>query len=114
MKTLIEKSIEIYGIGVTDVKTVFHLNTIPEIAENATEQLKQEVKLKEFENEKIKKSKNFKPLTVISARKLSVWFKYKEDEKEVESRIQLTLPKSDSEEVIKNFILNSINTHLGK
>ena len=112
MKALVEKSIEIYGMGHPEVKTVFHLNTIPVLTEEATEEQKKEVKEKQSENEKISKDMRFTSLTKISGRKLTVGFKYSEDGKEVQDKLQMTIVKSDSEQDIKDFILNSINNQL--
>lgn len=104
MKTLIQKSIEIYGMGHPDTKTIFHLNEV-----NPPNEL---TKKQEIENEKILKDIRFKSLTTISGRKLTVWFKYLENEKEVEDRIQLIIIKSENENEIKQFILESINSKL--
>jgi hypothetical protein len=112
MKTLVEKSIEIHGMGHSEVKTVFHLNTIPVLTEEATEEQKKQVKEMEFENLKISKDMRFTSLTKISGRKLSVWFKYSEDGKEVQDKLQMTIVKSDDEQVIKDFILSQINAYL--
>jgi hypothetical protein len=89
MKTLIEKSIEIKGIGVLNPKTIFNI-----------------------ENENEKKHFKYKSLTTISGRKLSVHFKYSEGENEIQDKLQLVIPKSDDENTIKDFILNSINAYL--
>ena len=83
MKTLIEKSISIYGMGHPDVKTVFNLNTIPTLPTNATEE----------ENRKVLSDIRYKSLTTISGRKLTVWFKYMENEIETQDKVQVTIPK---------------------
>lgn len=87
MKTLIEKSIKIPGIGHPDTKTVFNIDS-----------------------EQDKKDLRFKSLTVISGRKLSILFDYDEDGEVKSSRIQLTIPQTNDEEVIKQFILDQINS----
>jgi len=89
MKTLIEKSIEIYGMGHPDTKTVFNI-----------------------EKEEDRNHLRFKSLTTISGRKLSVHFKYSEDDKEIQDKLQLVIPKSDDENTIKDFILTEINNSL--
>jgi hypothetical protein len=89
MKTLIEKSIEIYGMGHPDTKTVFNI-----------------------EKEEERNHMRFKSLTTISGRKLSVHFKYSEGANEIQDKLQLVIPKSDDENTIKDFILNSINAYL--
>ena len=89
MKTLIEKSIEIGGLGPGNLKTVF-------TAESQFDKLPYK----------------YKSLVHISGRKLSIDFKYEEDGSKKDGRLQLTIIKSDSEQTIKDFILESINTHL--
>jgi hypothetical protein len=89
MKTLIEKSIEIYGMGHPDTKTVFNIETEDE-----------------------RNHFRFKDLTIISGRKLSIHFKYSENDTEFNGKIQLVIPKTDSEEEIKNFILVEIQNYL--
>jgi len=89
MKKLIENSIKIIGIVTKNPKTTFNI-----------------------EKEDEKKDYNYKSLTEISGRKLTVFFKYKEEEKEVQDKIQLQIIKSDNEDDIKTFILSSINNYL--
>jgi len=89
MKTLIEKSIKIGGIGPYEPKTIFTI-----------------------EKEQEKKDYKYKSLTTISGRKLSVFFDYTENEQKVSDRLQLVIIKSEDEQEIKTFILNSINTYL--
>ena len=89
MKTLIQKSIEIYGMGHPDTKTVFNI-----------------------EKEEDRNHMRFKSLVTISGRKLSVHFKYSEGANEVQDRLQMTIIKSEDETEIKDFILNSINAYL--
>jgi hypothetical protein len=89
MKTLIEKSIEIYGMGHPDTKTVFNI-----------------------ENENDKNHFRYKSLTVISGRKLTVHFKYNENDKEIGDKIQLSIPRTSDENEIKEFILNEINSKI--
>lgn len=86
MKTLIENSIKINGIGHPDTKTIFD-------TEDTT-------------------TFRFKPLTVISGRKLTVNFKYEEDTVEVADKLQMTIVKSEDEQVVKDFILSEINNYL--
>ena len=62
-----------------------------------------------IENEEDKKDIRFKSLTTIAGRKLSVFFDYEEDGVKKHGRTQLTIPKTDSEEEIKQFILEKIN-----
>lgn len=89
MKTLIEKSIRIGGIGHPETKTVFGI-----------------------ENESERNHPRFKQLTAISGRKLSVFFKYEENGVENSDKLQLSIISSDNENDIKNFILEQINNHL--
>jgi len=89
MKTLIEGSIEISGLGHIETKTVFNIK-----------------------NEEERKHFRFKPLTFISQRNLVIWFKYTEDEKEYSDNIFLTIIKSNDENEIKEFILTQINNKL--
>lgn len=110
MKTLIKKSIQIYGMGHPEVKTVFQLNEIAPLPEDATEEQKTEVKKQEAENEQIKNDIRFKSLTTISGRKLTAWFKVEGEDKEMS--VQMVIPKSENEEEIKSFILTAINNSL--
>ena len=89
MKTLIEKSIEIKGMGVLNPKTIFNI-----------------------ENENEKKHFKYKSLTNISGRKLSIHFKYTENDIEVQDKLQMTIIKSEDETEIKDFILTEINNYL--
>lgn len=89
MKTLIEKSIVVRGIGRPATKTVFSID-----------------------NESEREDPLFKSLTAISGRTLSVWFKFTENGEEKSDRLQLTIIKSDSEQDIKAFILDQINNRL--
>lgn len=89
MKTLIEKSIIIRGIGHPETKTVFSI-----------------------ENESERNHRRFTSLTAISGRKLSVFFKYEEDGVESSDKLQLSIITSDSEDDIKSFILQQINDYL--
>lgn len=89
MKTLIEKSIEIYGMGHPDTKTVFNI-----------------------EKEEDKNNMRFKPLSSISGRNLTVWFKYSENDKEVADKVFMSIPFKLDENGVKSFILNEINKKL--
>lgn len=89
MKTLIEKSIEIYGIGHPDTKTIFTL-----------------------EKEEDKKDMRYKSLATISGRKLTVWFKYSEDDKEVQDKVSVSIPFGLDEDGVKAFILDEISKTL--
>ena len=111
-KELIVKSIEIYGMGHPDTKTVFHLNEIAVLPEDATEEQKKENTDKEVENQKILNNIRFKSLTTISGRTLTAWFKYKEGEAENSDKLRMVIIKSDNEQEIKDFILASISTYL--
>jgi hypothetical protein len=86
MKTLIENSIEIKGMGHPDTKTIFN-------SEDRTHM-------------------RFKSLTTISGRKLTVDFKFEENEVESSDKLQMVIPVSNDEMVIKDFILNKINEYL--
>jgi hypothetical protein len=89
MKTLIENTVIIRGIGHPDTKTIFNI-----------------------ENEDERNHLRFKSLTKISGRKLSVFFKYEEDNSEISDRLQLSIPRVQTENEIKEFILDSINEYL--
>ena len=89
MKTLIENSIKIFGMGHPDTKTVFNI-----------------------EKEEERNHLRFKSLTTISGRKLTVSFKYTEDGVEAQDKLQMTVIKSDNETEIKDFILTQINNYL--
>jgi hypothetical protein len=54
----------------------------------------------------------FKSLTTISGRKLTVDFKFEENEVESSDKLQMVIPVSDDEIIIKDFILNKINEYL--
>jgi hypothetical protein len=89
MKTLIESSIEIYGMGHPDTKTVFNIK-----------------------DETERSNMRFKSLTTISGRKLTVNYKYTENDAEVADKLQMVIVKSDDEQVVKDFILAEINNKL--
>ena len=89
MKTLIENTVHFKGIGHSDAKTIFNI-----------------------ENEDEKNHLRFTSLTKISGRKLSVFFKYEENNSEVSDKLQLYIPRVNNEAEIKNFILDSINEYL--
>ena len=107
MKQLIEKSIEIYGMGHPDIKTVFKIEDIT-LPENPTEEQITESKEKELNNQLILTDIFFKSLTKISGRTLTVRFKYMENEEEKSGKIPIKIIKSDNEETIKQFILTEI------
>jgi hypothetical protein len=67
--------------------------------------------IKEFDTED-RKTFRFKPLTDISGRKLTVWFKYEEESVETADKLQMTIVKSDDETEIKDFILSEINNYI--
>lgn len=106
MKVLIEKSIKIRGISNPNAKTIFDLNQIPTLAEDATEEQKHEVREKELENQKILNDKEFISLTKIKGRRLVIEFECEEDGVITKDKALLYIPKTDSEEEIKNFILS--------
>jgi len=89
MKTLIESSIEIKGIGKQNPLTLFNI---------------------ESEDEKL--SNRYVPLTKISGRKLGVVFKYDEDGDVKVDKILLSIIESQDEMEIKNFIVAEINSYL--
>jgi hypothetical protein len=66
MKTLIENSIKIFGMGHPDTKTVFNI-----------------------EKEEDRNHFRFKSLATISGRKLTVSFKYTEDDVEAQDKLQM-------------------------
>lgn len=111
MKTLIENSIKINGIGYY-AKTIFQLNIIPPLDENATEEQKRDVMEKQFQNQRILDDLNYKSLTKISGRKLTINFSYSEEDNKIEDKLQMTIVKSEDENVIKNFIVSQINDYL--
>lgn len=88
MKTLIEKSIIIEGIGY-EAKTIFSISS-----------------------EADKKRITYKTLDKISGRKINIAFKYSEEETEGSSRIQLSIPFNLNEDEVKAFILEEINKTL--
>lgn len=89
MKTLIEKTIVIKGIGHPETKTVFNI-----------------------ENESERNHIRFKSLVTIAGRKLTVEFNYEEGGIEKSDKIQLSIPRLETENEVKNFILNEINNSL--
>jgi hypothetical protein len=86
MKTLIENTIKINGIGHPDTKTIFD-------TEDRT-------------------TFRFKPLTSISGRKLTIHFNYSENDKEVQDKLQMVILISEDENEIKNYIIDTINAYL--
>lgn len=89
IKTLIEKSIVINGMGRPDIKTIFNI-----------------------ENEFEKKQFLYRSLQRISGRKLIIDFKYSEGEIENSSKIQTSIPFNLNEDEVKAFILDEINKTL--
>lgn len=88
MKTLIENSIEIYGMGHPDVKHVFNI-----------------------ENDEEREDRLFRSLEKIKNRKLTIRFKYSENDVLVNDKLQLII--IDGVEIeIRKFIISSINEYL--
>lgn len=88
MKTLIEKSIKIKGIGRPDIKTIFD-----EISEEE------------------KNNYPYKDISTIGGRKISIEYKFLENNQEFSDNIMVIIPKT-SEIEIKNFIILEINNKL--
>lgn len=112
MKTLIEKSIKITGVPKSNVKTIFDLNQIPTLSQDATEEQKGEAREKEEENQKILKDRSFISLTEIKGRRLVIEFEWQEGEVKTKDRVLLYIPRTESEEEIKEFILAEINSKI--
>jgi hypothetical protein len=87
MQTLIERTIQIGGMGHPDTITVFNL-TKPEQRNHL----------------------RFKSLETICNRKITVWFDTKDENDIVEKEqfIKLQIPSTGTEDEIKDFILKSI------
>lgn len=109
MKTLIEKSIKITGVPKLNTKTVFNLNQIPTLLEDATEEQKRNVREKELENKKILSDGSFISLTKIKGRRLVIEFESEEGGVIIKDKILLYIPTTESEEEIKTFILSEIS-----
>jgi hypothetical protein len=88
MKTLIESSIIVRGIGKPNSKTVFH-------------------------EDHDKESYDYICLSKISGRKLSVFFKYTEDNIEKDDRLQMSIPRGLECEEVQEFIVLQLNNYLG-
>jgi hypothetical protein len=112
MKTLIEKSIKITGVPKSNVKTLFDLNQIPTLSQDVTEEQKKEVREKEIENQKILKDRSFISLTEIKGRRLVIKFEWQEGEVKTKDKVLLYIPRTESEEEIKEFILAEINSKI--
>ena len=108
MKTLIENSIKITGVPKLNTKTVFNLNQIPTLADDATEEQKRDVREKELENKRIINDRSFISLTEIKGRRLVIEFELEEDETITKNRVLLYIPRTESEEEIKSFIISEI------
>ena len=89
MKTLIENTIEIYGMGHPDTKTIFNIT-----------------------DESERNHFRFKSLQTISGRVLTIWFKYEENNNKIEDKLQMSIPSGLDEDGVKTFILDYINTYL--
>jgi hypothetical protein len=89
MKQLIQDSIEIYGLGRPDVKTIFTIK-----------------------DDKEKGDRLYCSLDKISGRKLTVSFKSSENELETVGAIQMSIPSGLDEIAVKDFILATINDSL--
>jgi len=112
MKTLIEKSIKITGISKSNAKTIFDLNQIPTLAQDATEEQKREVREKEQEYQKILKDRCFTSLIDNNGRRLVIEFEWEEGGVKTKDKVLLYIPKTDSEEEIKEFMIESIKNNL--
>ena len=88
MKTLIENTIKIKGIGNPSNKTIFTI-----------------------EDESERKDLYFS-IELISGRKLTIEFKYLEDGLESFKKIFISIPFQLNEEQVKSFILGEITTEL--
>lgn len=91
MKTIIENTIEIAGIGHPDTKTIF---TVKET----------DPKTYPF----------YKSLDRFCGTKKTIWFKYLDNDVEKESKITLVIPKELNEQQVKDFILSAINKKLAE
>ena len=89
MKTLIESTIKINGIGRPDTKTIFTIT-----------------------NDREKEDILYRSLDRISGRKLSVKFKYDDNGTEKESSTQLSIPFGLDEEQVKSFIITTCTNRL--
>jgi len=91
MKILIEKSIELGGLGNPRLKNIFTI---------------------EKEEEK---RDNYRNITDITGRKMTVFFDYQEGEVKKSDRILLPIDKDLKGEVaIKDFIVSKLNEYLSK
>ena len=90
-KALVDGSINVRGIGTSDIKTIFNIT-----------------------DESERNDRRFRNLTMISGRTLSIEFDYTEGEVKKSDRLSLKIITSDQEQVIKDFILSEINTYLSK
>jgi len=91
MKTLIENTIEIYGMGHPEVKTVFNIKNDEEI------------------NHPL-----FTPLSRISGRLLTIWFKYTENNLTTDDKLRMQIPFNLNDDEVKDFILTNLNSHLAQ
>jgi hypothetical protein len=108
MKTLIEKSIKITGVPKLNAKTIFNLNQISTLSEDATEEQKRGVREKELENKRIINDRSFISLTEIKGRRLVIEFESEEDGVTIKDKVLLYIPRTESEEEIKAFIVSEI------
>jgi hypothetical protein len=91
MKKLIEKSIELGGIGNPRLKNIFTI-----------------------EKEEDKKD-NYRNIADIAGRKMTVFFDYQEGETKKSDRILLPIDKDLKGEVaVKDFIVSKLNEYLSK
>lgn len=86
---LLEKSIEIYGIGPANAKTLFNI-----------------------EREEDKKLPNYRSLDKISGRKLLVDFKVKNGEVTESKKVQLQIPRELTEQQVHDFILEKLREEI--
>lgn len=89
MKTLIEKSIKINGMGHPDTKTIFNIES-------------------EAEREELR----FKSLATLYNRTVLVNYTYTENDVETTNLLKMVIPASTDEQVIKEFILSEITKDL--
>jgi hypothetical protein len=114
MKELIEKSININGVANKNIKTIFDLNKLTPLTKESTPEQTVEFQKQKIENTKINNDINFMSLVKIKGRTLTIDFDYNDGEVKKTDKILLSIPNVDSQDTIKEFILNEINTKINK
>lgn len=112
MKTLIESSIKLKGIGPQDTKTVFDLILPNVLPENPTPEELEKYTKDKYYNDTINQNGEYKALTSIVKRKILISFDFIENDIVSNFKVMYIIPELNSDEEIKDNIIYFINNSL--